>query len=64
MSLIALLKTRLSHLTDYSFTVYRWMKDVGRKKQKMTTEKENLNRNLRVKKDKYETKCTSTIELV
>ena len=53
MSLIALLKTRLSHLTDYSFTVYRWMKDVGRKKQKMTTEKENMNRNLRVKKDKY-----------
>ena len=50
--------------TDYSFNVYRWMKDAGRKMRKMTTEKENLNRNLRVKKDEYETKCTSTIEPV
>ena len=29
MSLVALLKTRLSHFTDYSFPVYRWMKDGG-----------------------------------
>ena len=50
--------------TDYSFNVYRWMKDAGRKMRKMTTEKENLNRNLRVKKDEYETKCTSKIEPV
>ena len=50
--------------TDYSFNVYRWMKDAGRKMRKMRTEKENLNRNLRVKKDEYETKCTSTIEPV
>ena len=64
MSLVALLKTYLSHFTDYSFNVYRWMKDVGRKMWKMTTENENLNRNLRVKKDEYETKCTSTIEPV
>ena len=27
MSVVALLKTRLSPLTDYSFTVYRWMED-------------------------------------
>ena len=54
MSLVALLKTRLSHFTDYSFTVYRWMNDVGRKMQKTTTENENLKRNLLVKKDKYE----------
>jgi hypothetical protein len=40
------------------------MKDAGRKMRKMTTEKKNLNRNLRVKKDEYETKCTSTIEPV
>ena len=50
--------------TDYSFNVYRWMKDAGRKMRKMTTEKKNLNRNFRVKKDEYETKCTSTIEPV
>ena len=29
MSLVALLKTYLSRLTDYSFTVYRCMKDGG-----------------------------------
>jgi hypothetical protein len=40
------------------------MKDAGRKMRKMTTEKKNLNRNLCVKKDEYETKCTSTIEPV
>jgi hypothetical protein len=40
------------------------MKDVGMKMQKKTTENENLNKNLRVKKEKYETKCTSRIELV
>ena len=27
MFLVALLKTRLSHFTDHSFTVCRWMKD-------------------------------------
>ena len=64
MSLVALLKTRVSHFTDYSFTVYRWMKDTRRKMREMTTENEKLNRNLRVKKDKYETKCTSIIEPV
>ena len=64
MSLVALLKTHLSHFTDYSFNVYIWMKDAGRKMRKMTTEKKNLNRNLHVKKDEYETKCTSTIEPV
>ena len=29
MSLVALLKTCLSHFTDYSFTLYRWMKGEG-----------------------------------
>ena len=53
MSLVALLKARLSHFTDYSFTVYRWMKDTGRKMRKMTTENEKLNSNLHVKKDEY-----------
>ena len=38
MSLVALFKTRLSHFTDYSFTVYRWMKDGGCRIQKTTTE--------------------------
>ena len=38
MSLVALLKTRLSHFTDCSFTVFRWMKDEGWRKQKTTTE--------------------------
>ena len=50
MSLVALLKRSLSYFTDYSFTVYRWMKDAGRKMQKITTDNENLNRNLHVKK--------------
>ena len=59
MSLFALLKTRLSRFTDYSITVYRWMKDAGRKMQMMTTENENLNRNLCVKKDKYETRVNN-----
>ena len=27
MSVVALLKTHLTPLTDYSFTVYRWMED-------------------------------------
>ena len=27
MSVVALLKIRLTPLTDYSFTVYRWMED-------------------------------------
>ena len=38
MSLLALLKTHLSHFTDCSFTVFRWMKDGGWRKQKTTTE--------------------------
>ena len=59
MCLVALLKTRLSHFTDYSFTVYRWMKDAGTKMQIMTTENENLNRNLCVKKDNYETRVNN-----
>ena len=59
MSLVALLPTSLSHFIDYSFTVYRWMKDAGRKMQMMTTENENLNRNLCVKKDKYETRVNN-----
>ena len=50
MSLVALFKTSLSYFTDYLFTVYRWMKDAGRKMQKITTDNENLNRNLHVKK--------------
>ena len=64
MSLVALLKTSLSYFADYSFTIYRWMKDAGRKMQKITTDNENLNMNLHVKKDEYETKHTSTIEPV
>ena len=36
MSLFALLKTRLSYFTDYSFTVYRL--DEGWRMQKTTTE--------------------------
>ena len=63
MSLFALLKTRLSHFTDYSFTVYRWMKDGGCRRRQLRKIKD-LNRNLRVKKDEYETKCTSSIEPV
>ena len=59
MSLVALLPTSLSHFIDYSFTVYRWMKDAGRKMQMMTTENENLNRNLCVKKDNYETRVNN-----
>ena len=59
MSLVALLPTSLSHFIDYLFTVYRWMKDAGRKMQMMTTENENLNRNLCVKKDKYETRVNN-----
>ena len=27
MSVVALVNTYLSHFTDYSFTVYRWMED-------------------------------------
>ena len=38
MSLVALLKTRLSQFTDYSFTVYRWMKDGEWTMEKTTTE--------------------------
>ena len=77
MSLIALLKTCISLLTDYSFTVYRWMEDGGWRMEdggwrmedggwrmedggwrmgKTTTENENLNRNLHMEKDKYETR--------
>ena len=59
MSLVALLTTCLSHFIDYSFTVYRWMKDAGTKMQMMTTVNENLNRNLCVKKDKYETRVNN-----
>ena len=59
MSVVALLKTRLSLFTYYEFTVYIWMKDAGRKRQMMTTENENLNRNLCVKKDKYETRVNN-----
>ena len=59
MSLVASLTTCLSHFVDYSFTVYRWMKDAGRKMQMMTTENENLNRNRFVKKDKYETRVNN-----
>ena len=59
MSLVALLPTSLSYFIDYSFTVYRWMKDAGTKMQIMTTENENLNRNLCVKKDKYETRVNN-----
>ena len=29
MSLVALLKTKFSHFTDHSFSVFRWMKDEG-----------------------------------
>ena len=29
MFLVALLKTHVSHFTNYSFTVYRWMKEEG-----------------------------------
>ena len=63
MSLFALLKTRLSYFTDYSFTVYRWMKDGGCRRRQLRMI-ENLNRNLRMKKDEYETMCTSSIEPV
>ena len=35
MSLVALLKTHLSHFTDYSFTVYRWMKDGGSRRRQL-----------------------------
>ena len=43
MSLFALLKTRLSYFTDYSFTVYRWMKDGGCRRRQLRMI-ENLNR--------------------
>ena len=59
MSLVALLPTSLSHFIDYSFTVYRWMKDAGRKMQMMISENENLKRNLSVEKDKYETRVNN-----
>ena len=49
MCLVALLKTRLSHFTDYSFTVFTWMKDGGRRRRQLRMIK-NLNRNLCVKK--------------
>ena len=49
MSLVALLKSGLSHFTDYSFTGYRWMKDGGCRRRHLRMI-ENLNRNLRVKK--------------
>ena len=38
MSLVALLKTHLSHFTDHSFTVFRWMKDEGWRMENTTTE--------------------------
>ena len=49
MSLFALLKTRHSHFTDYSFTVYSWMTD-GRCRRRQLCMIENLSRNLRMKK--------------
>ena len=36
MSLVALLKTHLSHFTDHSFSVFRWMK-VGEWRMENTT---------------------------
>ena len=33
-----IIKTRLSHFTHYSFTIYRWIKDAGCRIQKTTTE--------------------------
>ena len=42
MFLGALLKTHLSCFTDYSFIIYIWVEDEGRKMQKRTTEKEKL----------------------
>ena len=50
MSVVALLKTRLSPFTDYSFTVYRWKEDGRYRMGKTTTENENLNGNLPVEK--------------
>jgi hypothetical protein len=50
MSVVALLKTRLSPLTDYWFTVYRWMEDGRYMMGKTTTENKNLNGNLHVEK--------------
>ena len=63
MSLVALLRSGLSYFTDYSFTVYRWMKDGGCRRRHLRMI-ENLNRNLRVKKNEYEIKFASTIEPV
>jgi hypothetical protein len=55
MYAVALVKTCLSLITNYSFTVYRWM-------EKTTTKNWNRKRNLDVEeKVEYETKCTSTI---
>ena len=51
----------LNCYTDYSVTVFRWMKDGGLRRGQLTNG--NLKRNLRVEqKDEYEAKCTSTIE--
>ena len=56
MYAVALVKTCVSLITNYSFTVYRWM-------EKTTTKNWKLKRNLDVEeKVEYETKCTSTIE--
>ena len=44
MSLVALLKTHLSHFTDHSFTVFRWMKDGGWRIQQLKMMIENLER--------------------
>ena len=38
MSLVALLKTHLSHFTDHSFTVFRWIKDEGGRMENTATE--------------------------
>ena len=55
MYAVALVKTCLSLITNYSFTVYRWM-------EKTTTKNWNQKKNLDVEeKVEYETKCTSTI---
>ena len=50
MSVVALLKIRLTPLTDYSFTVYRWMEDGRYMMGKTTTENKNFNGNLHVEK--------------
>ena len=50
MSVVALLKIRLTPLTDYSFTVYRWMEDGRYRMGKTITENKNFNGNLHVEK--------------